>query len=311
MKGYLTTASGEVWQLPELLEWEILRTDGYGCDSARVTFLYEPKRLDVLKSGIRLRLSQQGETCFFGVVDEFVAQVGEHGRVVEVSCRGLMSLLMDSELRAAEFSAFYEQDAIRRLVTPFGVEKVVPGGLPRVTNFSWETATTAWAALRGYCRHAGEAFPRFTADGTLVLCPEKGQVWTLGDSSGYTRVAFRQKRYGVTARQYTVAAAGLVEEVENPDILDWGTTTQKVVRRMGKTLKASWRTGKQRLEDSLSGAVLLWVTLSGDYGAQPGDTVQVHMPNAGITGDFHLRSIRKSCGTDGRKTELELEGVPG
>ena len=55
MTGYLVTCSGEIWQLPPLFSWKLERTDGDPCDSAEVSFLYEPQRLDVLKKAVRIQ----------------------------------------------------------------------------------------------------------------------------------------------------------------------------------------------------------------------------------------------------------------
>lgn len=311
MTGYVTTVSGEIWRLPELLEWEILRTDGGSCDSARVVFRYEPSRLDVLKKTVRLRLEADGKTEFFGVADEFTASVGDDGRLVELSCRGMMSLLMDSQLRAAEFSVFQQKDAVSRLVTPFGVDQVKLGNAGSVKNFSWETGTSPWQALCGYLRHANGPQARFAADGTLLLTAQTPPVWSLTDNCPYTDVQFRFRRYGVIAKQVVVTSGGGQVTAENKKFQDLGGTTQKVAMLTGKTLKATWRTGDQRVADSMDGAVLLTVTLPQDLAAEPGDTVRANLTRAGVKGEFTLKSVKKSCTKAGRKTVLELEGGMG
>lgn len=311
MTGYLTTANGDVWRLPALLEWEILRTDGDGCDSARVIFLYEPARLEVLKKAVRLRLEKDGKTAFFGVVDEFTAQVGEKGRLVEISARGLMALLLDSQLRAAEYTSFGEKDAIAKLVTPFGITKVQSGGLGDVRNFSWETAASPWQVLSGYCRHAGGVRPQFTADGTLMLKREERPLWLLTDSSAYLSARLRHRRYGVIGRQIVVTSGKNAETVENEAALALKLNTQKVAVKTGKTLKASYRTGEQRVRESMEGAAVLTVTVPGLFEAEPGDRVRVNMKKTGFAGDMLLRSVKTSCNADGQQTILELEGAWG
>ena len=310
MTGYLTTVSGEIWRLPELLQWEILRTDGTSCDSARVVFLYEPVRLDVLKNAVRLRLEENGKTEFFGVVDEFTAGVGSDGRRVELSCRGLMALLMDSQLPSAQYAVFQKKDAEGKLLKPFGVDKTEMGQVAGVRNFSWDTGTTPWQALCGYLRHAGAPKPRFSADGTLLLQASSGK-WSLTDNCAYTQVQLRQRRYGVIARQVVVTSGGGQEVAENKAFQALGGTAQKVAMKTGKTLKATWRTGKQRIEDAGAGAFTVTVTLPGCLAAEPGDTVQANLERAGVKGDFILVSVKKSCSRDGMKTVLELEGGLG
>lgn len=311
MTGYLTTAGGDVWRLPALLEWELLRTDGDGCDSARVVFPYEPMRLEVLKQTTRLRLEQDGKTEFFGVVDDFCAQVGQNGRSVELSSRGLMALMLDSQLRAAEYASFGEKDAVSRLVRPFGITKVQEGKLADVKNFSWETAASPWQVLCGYCRHAGGVRPRFASDGTLVLKGEDRPLWQLTDDCAYVEARLCWRRYGVIARQIVVTAGGGAQTAENDKALALGLNTQKVAVKTGKTLKASWRTEQQRIEDAARGAAVLTVTVPGIFGGEPGDRVRVELQRAGIAGDMVLKSVKKACRSGGQETVLELEGAWG
>ena len=308
MIGFLTTATGEKWQLPALLQWEILRTDGDGCDSARVIFRYEPTRLDVLKQAVYLRLEADGKTEFFGVVDEFTASVGEQGRRVDLSARGLMALLLDSQLRAGEFSSFGGKDAEAKLLKPFGITKVELGSLPALRNFAWDTGSTPWQVLCGYCRHAGGVRPRFSADGTLVLQPKSGNRWSLGDNCAYGEAKLRQRRYGVIAQQVVVSAGGKAETAENSEFRQFGGGTRKVSQRTGKLLKASWRTAQQRLEDSMEEALTVTVTVPGMLAAEPGDTVALDLKTGGFSGDFTLRNMKKTCSGAGCVTELVLEG---
>lgn len=308
MTGFLTTATGEKWQLPALLQWEVLRTDGDGCDSARVVFRYEPARLDVLKQAVYLRLEEGGKTEFFGVVDEFTAVVGEDGRRVDLSARGLMAQMLDSQLRAAEFSSFGEKDAESRLLRPFGITKVEHGNLPTLRNFAWDTGTTPWQALCGYCRHAGGVRPRFSADGTLLLQPKSGNRWSLTDNCPYTGAKLRQRRYGVVAQQVVVSAGGKVETAENGGFRKFGGMTQKVAQKTGKHLKASWRTAQQRLEESMEEALTVTVTVPKVLEAEPGDVVALDLKTGGFSGEFTLRQMKKTCTGAGFVTELVLEG---
>ena len=306
MTGYVQTLDGETWRLPALTQWEILCTDGSSCDSALVVFPMEADRLQTLKACLYLRLEEDEKTVFYGVVDEVSARCDDTGSRVEVAARGLMALLMDSQLRQASFYTFQEADAVSRLVKPFGVDKVKLGNLPAVRNFSWSTGTSPWEALCGYCRHAGNTRPRFSADGTLLLHNPEPACWNLTDSSGLTEAEFRFRRYGVIGRQTVVTAGGVLETAENP-----GFTTQKVAMKTGDTLKSTWRTAEQRVEDSLEDAAVLTVTLPGDHQAQPGDTVLLSLRQFPGENRFTLSVVKKVCGRNGRRTILELKGEPG
>lgn len=64
-------------------------------------------------------------------------------------------------------------------------------------------AQTCYQALAGFCRHSAEIFPRFLADGTLVLRKEAaGSSIRLG--SEILTAQYVRNRYGVAARQVLI-----------------------------------------------------------------------------------------------------------
>lgn len=309
MRAYLTTCTGEEWELPTLFSWQFTRTDGESCDEAQLDFPYEPERLSVLKSATRLRLVEGNETCYYGVVDEFSVLINPEGRRVRLCSRGLQALLMDNELRAAEFTRLQWQDAVAQFCVPFGVIRVEGCDLPPVERFALETGQTAWQALRGFVRHSAGYCPRFSVDGKLLLTPAAGTKRTLTPSDGVIRAEYRHCRYGVISRQIVVSAGYMdVETGENEDFLLRGGSCQKVTLRQGKTLKADWRTAIQRLRDAAAGEFTLHVTLSGDFTAQPGDRVRAELSAWGIGEEFTLESVTRSLSAQGRRTVLRLKG---
>ena len=72
--------------------------------------------------------------------------------------------------------------------------------MPPVAQFVVQTGATCYQALAGFCRHSADIFPRFLADGTLVLRKNAlgKQVW-LGDE--ILQAQYVRNRYGVAAKQ--------------------------------------------------------------------------------------------------------------
>lgn len=307
MTGFLTTYDGSLWQLPPLLAWEILRTDGDGCDSATVRFVYEPKRLSVLQAGARLRLEEDGVTRFFGVVDECTVNCGEGGRLVTLSCRSLQALLTDNELRAARFSVITLADALEQFVVPFGITRIAPAELPDVPQFAVETGNTAWQALRGFCRHSGGAMPRFAADGTLIFGAEAGKTVDLGGCA-VKSAELRRCVYGLIGRQIIVSSGYEDVELAQEDAVLARGGCQKVSMRVGRTLKADWRTARQRVQESKKEELALTLTLAGDVSALPGDTAALSLDGFGIRGRFLIRRVKTELSAGGRQTILTMEG---
>lgn len=309
MTGYLLTCDHETWQLPKLLQWEVERTDGESCDACQIRFLYEPERLEQLKKAVRLRLVEEGKTVFFGVVDEVSVTCNEKGRVVTLCSRGLQALLMDNQLTAQRFETLQIEDAINKFVLPFGVEKIRRKSLPPVRNFATETGNTAWQALRGFCRHSCGAFPRFTADGTLLFEAEEGAQRPLSVQNKVLRAELSVCRYGLVSRQIIVTAAEPEAEVqENPHLMELGVSCQKVNLQQGTALKADWQTARQRLLSSAREALQLTLLLAENFTAIPGDRVAVELPTYGLSGNYLLRSVSYTGSAEGTSTKLVLEG---
>ena len=308
MTGYLTTVDGEVWRLPPLLSWDVVRTDGTACDSAAFTFLYEPNYLSVLKKAHRFRLAEEETTVLCGVVDDFSARVGDSGRLVTLNGRGMGALLLDNQLRAAEFASLQREDAIARFVRPFGITKVQGGAMAPVADFSVTTGMTAWQALCGYCLHSAGCVPRFSADGTLLLDGGRHGAWRLPGTAAFQGLTYERRRYGVISRQLMLSGSRVAADVENAPFIALGGSALRVDKQSGKGIRATWRTAAQRVADSMKNAALLTVTLGGRIDCEPGDTVTVEMAEHGITGRFRLRSCRESYLAGQRSCLLELEG---
>ena len=78
MTGYVTTCDGTVYALPVLLAWELRYTGGEPCDSFEVKCPYEAAMAEVLRRANRFRaLEDDGQTAFFGVIDEVGAVCDE------------------------------------------------------------------------------------------------------------------------------------------------------------------------------------------------------------------------------------------
>lgn len=310
MTGYITTCTGELWQLPSLKSWQVTHTDGSVCSCAEVEFLLEPKRLPQLEQAVRLRLEEQGKTLFFGVVDELCAKSGKEGHLATLSCRGMQALLMDNELRATEYAKLSFTDAVANFVTPFGVELAEGRELPNLSNFAVETATTPWQALRGYCRHSGGILPRFTRGGKLLFSAEGTAHRCLSEKNGVLEAELCLCRYGLIAEQLIVTAGKqTVEQERDETLLAAGVKTQKVTMKQGKTLKADWRSARQRMEDAKRQARILTVTLSGYQELEPGDRVTADLNKLGLAGEFTVQSVCHSADSMGKRTKLILEGT--
>ena len=122
MTGYVTTCDGTVYKLPVLLAWELRYTGGEPCDSFGVKCPYEAAMAEVLRSANRFRaLEDDGQTAFYGVIDEVEAVCDDKGLHLEIAGRGMAALLMDNEAEAVTYQRASTAEILRRHVTPYGI----------------------------------------------------------------------------------------------------------------------------------------------------------------------------------------------
>ena len=122
MTGYVTTCDGAVYALPVLLAWELRYTGGEPCDSFGVKCPYEAAMAKVLRCANRFRAAEDdGQTAFFGVIDEVEAVCDDKGLHLEIAGRGMAALLMDNEAEAVTYQRASTAEILRRHVTPYGI----------------------------------------------------------------------------------------------------------------------------------------------------------------------------------------------
>jgi hypothetical protein len=301
MTGRLVTCDEQSWTLPVLLAWQTHHTDGTACDSFSVEFVWQSSHADALKKAVRFEGQYGGETVFTGVVDEYQVSLTEAGLTVLVTGRGLAALLLDNQTVAAEYVTVQLADILAAYVTPYGITEVDAGHLGSLSNFAVDSGETCWSALCGFCRHAADIQPRFLPDGTLVLQSSGTGSLTLSDELPILRAVWRVCRYGVYSQVDTVdRSSGAVTEATNDAFQSLGGQSRKVMTvSSGGSLRSSFRTGPQRVADSMAEWRLLEVTLPGAFLAWPGATVQADLAHLGLYGSGTVTEAVTELGTDG------------
>lgn len=305
MTGSVRSAGGEQWTLPVLTGWEICRTDGDPCGAFTVRFAANEKTVEILRQADTFLATEDGKTVFTGVVDEFQITLGSGGLEAELSGRDMAARLLDNQCRAAELLSAQLEDVLARYVRPRGVTKIQTEALPAVPNLSIQTGDSCWQVLCGYCRHAADVRPRFDADGTLVLQRSPaGKRIVVTMANAPTEVTLQEKRYGVISEQTVLNySRKSIETTKNPDFSEGCC---RVAVQSGKKLKATWRTGAQRIADSMDEAVTLQVTLPGGFLAEPCDRAEVNLAPLGVAGSYRVTEALTRLDGRGLRTRLTL-----
>lgn len=305
MNAEVLCYDGAVVALPELLTWEVSRTDGNRCDSVRIRFPYTAELAGTLAAAMRIRLHHGGKRCFTGVVDEVQAELSTDGRTATLYGRGLGALLLDNEVIGADFERVDAREILRRYVTPFGIQSDAQT-LATVQAFSVATGDNCLQILKGFCRHAGARLPRFAADGTLLLRNAAAQTEKTVQEAELTEAQWRYCRYGVISRQITVGAGGEQKVTENLPFQAIGGQSQRVGYAFGSGARATQRTAQQLVQEADEALDTLTLTLAGTADYEPDSYLSVVLPSLGCSGRYCVREICRYGGAGGMETQLTL-----
>lgn len=307
MTGYVRTCDGRRLTLPALLQWSVRLTDGDPCDSFSVRFLYEAELAEALRRAVLFEAEELGRMVFTGVVDDYEIRMEKKGLLVEMTGRGLAALLLDNQVRAAEYVRAQLEDILSTYVRPYGIVNIRAAAMPPVERFVVETGYTCWQVLAGFCRHSAEIFPRFLPDGTLVL-GETEKIQTVRLRQGRCiSAALSDSRYGLSSRQILVnTRTGQQIAAENSEFLRRGGSCVKVHGLTGNKVRATWRTAAQRLEDARRDKHLIEVCVPGSFTARPLDRVELTLPAMGVEGVFTVQTAESVCGDAGVSCTLTL-----
>ena len=306
MNGIVTGCDGTQTALPALLQWSVKRTDGEPCDSFSVRFACGKKTLAVLEQATEFQAFEAGNVVFTGIVDDFELRLGKEGALAELTGRGMAGRLMDMQTPAAEYVRAHLEDILNAYVRPCGITKIDADEMPPVEQFVVQTGATCYQALAGFCRHSAEIYPRFLADGTLVLRKNaEGKSIRLKDE--ILRAQYVRNRYGVAAKQVLINTRdGSTQEADYHEFQALGGTRVQYAGVTGNKIRAGFRTARQRLDDTKRDEKLLYVTAPGVFLAEPLDRVAVSVDALGISGTYTVQEAQSGCDETGAACTLIL-----
>lgn len=309
-KGYITTCTGEEYELPALYEWEITWTGSVPCDSFSLRCPYEPAMADTLRAAVRFAAREDGETLLAGVIDEWSVECGKKGMQLSISGRGMAALLIDNEAESTSYELATTEDIIRSHVTPWGVtcrawDRAEAAGY-RVAN-----GTSQWKAVRDFALLHGELEPHFDRDGTLTLLrTRQGAGLVIDDATAVTALRYTDRRYGVIAEALVVdSKAGQREHVRNEAFYARGGRSRRVFYVPARSGAGMMRcTGKYQIEQSQKDAETLTVTVAGRFEARPGDRARVSGTRLGVSGGFRVTEVtRRFDAKHGERNEVKMQ----
>lgn len=309
MTAFVYTQSGEGWQLPAPLAWELEYTTGSPCDSFWMRCPWDPDNDPMPNAWVRFQATDDDGVIFEGVVDECEASLSQNGALLELSGRGMAALLLDNEALGQDYETATLADILRDHVMPYGIQCQHTAEIPPVERYSVATGSSEWSVLEEFCRYYGGIAPRFDQQGRLVIAPwQDGEAVLIGDSTPVTRLLCRDRRYGVLSQMIVRDRyQNLVQYVGNQRLSDG--MCRRVMTMPGKSnYKAMRYNGQFQVERSSAELLRLEVDIPIPFFARPGDLIRVERPDWRRNGRY--RAARVRVGTDGSGAWSRLELAP-
>jgi prophage tail gpP-like protein len=304
MTGFVIDAAGTAYRLPVLLSWRVTHDADGAADEFWVQCLYDADMGSLMQSITRVRLTENDETEFIGVVDECVMEVDEAGAYLTISGRGLGAVLIDNESDSKEYTLCTTEDILREHVRPWGITDIECGKTGRITGFSVSKGMSEWEILTEFLLWACGEKPRFSKEGKILICADKGSYIKLGWSSGLVSVKWDEKRYGVIS-EVTVKGntSGASSTVYNSEFINRGGLCRRIIYVPNSTGYDAMRyTGEYQIDKSQEKASLVTVEVIEPLFAFAGDRVNLELTNLGLSGEYYVTESVSwadgtSCGT--------------
>ncbi len=305
MVGSIVRYNGQSWRLPELLSWQLLRTDGDGCDAFTVSFAADAAT-DAQLAGATEFLAQEGSRqVFHGIVDDYELSYSTRGSVCTLSGRGMAGRLLDNQAEAASYASASLPQILQKYVSVLDV-KASAETLPAVQDFTVPIGTNYWEVLKGFCLHAGAVTPWCGADGTVQIAKaysNSGKTFSEGQALS---IVYCNSRYGVISQMLQITTAGAVLSASNADFAAIGGRAKKVQRLSGTGLPCTHRTPAQQIAESRVQQFQLQLELAGNFLAEPNTWVTVSLPTLGISGRFRVSQCMSEGSERGVTCTLSL-----
>jgi hypothetical protein len=311
--GRIFTSDHRVYDLPELLSWEVVHTGTVPCDSYSVAFLYDRSMAEALRLAAGFAAIHQGKTVLRAIVDEYSVELGAGGLTAAITGRGYAARLLDNESRPLTYQEATLAEIVRQHVTPYGITAGEVADVRASSVYTVPAGVSQWRALESFCRTYGGFSPRFSRDGKLLAAPERdgGRRLSIGQEDPVLSCVLREDHYGVLTEVLVIdKTRNASYSVKNEDMIRRGGQCRRVVYTPGQSTWDAMRyTGEYQIRRSGEDERTVTVCLAGSFLAFPGDRVSLRLDRMGLSGVFRVAEAVNACSPErGATAALTLKG---
>ena len=308
VEAFLFDFNGDGYALPVLLSWNFSYGFGLPCDAFEISFIYDPTMLDMLVRANRLRAVFEGETVFFGVVDEFEVSANERGLTATVRGRGLGALLLDNEVEAAEYFSISLDMILDKYVHPLGIREIRKNVSPPTQSMVIRSGASVWRVLEDFLWFGSGVRPRFDKVGTLLLGNEEGKRLVIDRKTALSSMVYRNKRHGVISHVLVKnRVAGTTNLVENTELLNRGGRAGRVINVPRWTMFDAMRsTGEYQIERSKDDEFRVSLSFPSLFHVFPGDAIELSASPLGLYGVYLVTGAQCFANADRAGTNVTL-----
>ena len=127
----------------------------------------------------------------------------------------MQALLLDNQAEAADYGQATLGDILQNYVTPYGIQLAGAVSLPGVWGFSVGSGSSCWKVVYQFARYYAGVTPRFDRQGRLVLSGWGNSApIQLDQTAPVTKLALREKRYGVLSQVTVKDVSGWMRQTE-------------------------------------------------------------------------------------------------
>lgn len=304
----LDTYDGETYELPMLVEWDLIHTGGVPCDSMAVTCLYSETMAAVLPKATRFTASREGSIMLRGVVDAYEITLSKQGMLVTIEGRGMAALLLDNESEAITYGRATLQEVLHHHVTPYGITAVSEQNVSG-NDYAVTSGSSQWKALQAFVHRFGGFDPCFRPTGELVIAPlwGSGRTITINDSTPLLSLRKREQRFGVISEMLIQDKVQKISHrVMNEAFAARGGLRRHVLYMPRSTASERRYTGAYQIEQSALEQLEITLELPFAFAAFPGDRIGLDLKRLGLAGTYDVVESRSRMNGDGERTQLTI-----